>query len=78
MPPIPANIFLHELSENPERHPSAYWMNRLPKKLGSSIYEGAEHVEWGWGVYIVEGYNHRMFGIFIILASVLAASGGGL
>jgi hypothetical protein len=78
MPPIPSNIFLHELTENPEHHPSAYWMNRLPKKLGNSIFEGADHVEWGWGVHIVEWYNLPMFGILIILASIVGASGGGL
>lgn len=25
MSPIPTNIFLHELSEPPKRHPSAFW-----------------------------------------------------
>ena len=78
MPPIPANIFLHELTESPELHPSAYWMNRLPKKLGTSIYDAADHVQWGWGAHIVEWYNLRMFGILIMFASVLGSSGGCL
>jgi len=73
---VPANIFLHELSESPERGPSEYYLdNYLLSQIWTSIYGRAEQVEWGWGLYIVEEYNIRMFSKAIIFPSIQAANG---
>lgn len=62
-PPIPNNVFLHLLTSK-RHHPRNTWMNRLPKKLNSSIYSStnSQHPGWqavGWGVHIVEGPNGK-------------------
>ena len=50
-PPIPANIFLHHLS-NPGPHKRLLWGNRIPQKLHSSILQiqTPDNLVIGWGV----------------------------
>jgi hypothetical protein len=57
-PPIPANIFLHHLS-NPGPHRRLLWGNRIPQKLHGSILQvqAADTLVVGWGVHIIEGLN---------------------
>ncbi|SPO06948.1 uncharacterized protein DNG_09642, partial [Cephalotrichum gorgonifer] len=58
-PPIPANIFLHHLS-NPGPHKSLLWGNRMPQKVDRSIFQTYPPDDTpviGWGVHIIEGLN---------------------
>jgi hypothetical protein len=57
-PPIPANIFLHHLS-NPGPHRRLLWGNRIPQKLHGSILQvqAGDRLVVGWGVHIIEGLN---------------------
>lgn len=67
LPPMPDHIFLHYLDrarrttrseKNPQAHAEDIFLNRLPKKLGSSIFTTGTGVDatilYGWGVHIVE------------------------
>jgi hypothetical protein len=64
---MPDHIFLHYLDwakrntrsgETPYAHAENIFLNRLPKKLGSSIFTSGTGVDatmsYGWGVQIVE------------------------
>lgn len=76
-PPIPNQVFLHHLNSK-RNHPRATWLDRLPKKLNSSIHQGSSplHLGWqatGWGIYIVEGPNQRAilwFTVAIVVVSL--------
>lgn len=67
LPPMPDHIFLHYLDRakqtarsenNPQVHAENIFLNRLPKKLGSSIFTTERGVDstilYGWGVHIIE------------------------
>ncbi|KAL8755981.1 MAG: hypothetical protein Q9184_004644 [Pyrenodesmia sp. 2 TL-2023] len=77
-PPIPTNVFLHLLNST-RTHPRSTWLNRLPKKLHSSIHQLGEgpHVGWqamGWGVHIIEGPNGRaVLALHMLLVGVSLA-----
>jgi hypothetical protein len=80
-PPIPNNVFLHYLN-SPRTHPRATWLNRLPKKLGSSIHQNSEpfHVGCqvrGWGIHVVEGPNGRAM-FWLTLTAIISSSLGAV
>jgi hypothetical protein len=78
VPPVPSNIFLHELTKDPILHRSTTWMSRLPKKLNNSIFSTVNEVEWGWGVHIVEGYNAKALGGAVLLGLIASYIAGSL
>lgn len=60
-PPIPTNVFLHLLNSK-RSHVRDTWLNRLPKKLNSSIHHDPALLHsgcqaHGWGIHIIEGAN---------------------
>jgi hypothetical protein len=73
-PPIPANIFLHHLS-NPGPHTRLLWGNRIPQKLHRSILQitTPDDLVIGWGVHIIEGLN--WLAIFACALAGLLVSG---
>lgn len=68
-PPMPSHVFLHYMNcartdqiQNslgaPVIHKDAYFLNRLPKKVGCSIFLDSQSDQlFGWGVRILEGPN---------------------
>jgi hypothetical protein len=53
------------------------WLERLPKKLGTSITHNAPAVTYGWGVHIDEGPNYGVIAwvnFFVLLLSGAAAA----
>ena len=67
-PPIPSHLFMHYLyaarhfhnaSPPVGIHSGTTMLNRVPKKLGSSIFAQAtsDSEVFGWGIHIVEGPN---------------------
>lgn len=55
-PPVPPNVLLHMLSSRlAPRHIHDTWMQRLPKKIETSIYSTNSPVIFGWGIHIIEG-----------------------
>lgn len=94
LPPIPSNVFLHYLScarkkswlgEVPGAHDETYFLDRLPKKVHYSIFDGlatrgtssaSNSIAFGWGVHILEGPNHATLslalGIGVMLSFVIS------
>jgi hypothetical protein len=73
-PPIPANIFLHHLS-NPGPHKKLLWGKRMPQKLHNSILQipTPDDLVTGWGVHIIEGLNK--YTVFMCALAGLLVSG---
>lgn len=62
---MPNNVFMHYLFAPESDHPRDNVMNRLPKKVHSSIFSEvtlSRHpgsLAVGWGIHIIEGPNPR-------------------
>jgi hypothetical protein len=78
--PVDKRTFLH-FFWNAERHrhsPCNVWMNRMPKKLNSSMFKQDSQFgpHMGWGVHIIEGPNRpviaSIFAIFIMLSFIIS------
>lgn len=74
---MPDGIFFHHFY-NPTGHYGRKWMNRLPKKLKTSIFDNAnplqtDEIPIGWGVHIEETPNR--FIAWVVLLCILSASG---
>ncbi|KAI1269239.1 hypothetical protein F5Y18DRAFT_179453 [Xylariaceae sp. FL1019] len=88
LPPMPANVFLHYMRcakhENwSEKHPGAHqeniFLQRLPKKMGASIWQqptnsmtGSQTISYGWGVQIIEGPNKKIMSLLLILGTLFS------
>lgn len=53
---------------------STLFSDRLPKKLGASmtLQNGADKLEFGWGIHIIEGPNKPV--LAVLVATILALS----
>lgn len=76
-PPIPKETFFHFFSSH-RPHNSPFWLNRLPKKLNTSIYPNchpstSSSVVVGYGILIVEGLNAKVLMGLGVIAVVLSA-----
>lgn len=81
---MPANVFLHYLHRarlnHWNEHVGSIWLQYLPKRLDTSIFDmvqnpggtDKEEIVFGWGVHILEGPNHA--GLSIILAVGIVVS----
>lgn len=85
---MPPNVFLHYLNcakhrEWRSRHPAAHqedtFLQRLPKKLGASIFQSVRGVtpnigavSYGWGVHIIEGPNMKAMSWLLVLGTVIS------
>lgn len=84
LPPMPDHIFLHYLDRarrttsserNPQAHAEDIFLNRLPKKLCSSIFTAGTGADatifYGWGVHIVERPSALAQGIVGIASALI-------
>ena len=85
---MPANIFLHFLhharKDSWEGHDHDTWLQRLPKKLNTSILDEVlktqgsqaaaegDDIVFGWGVHILEGPNHANLSLVLALGIAIA------
>ncbi|KAI6081776.1 hypothetical protein F4821DRAFT_264565 [Hypoxylon rubiginosum] len=88
LPPIPGNIFLHYLSHakrkavsknSPSYHNDSTFLDRLPKKLGRSIFtEDAavpgQSISYGWGIHIIERTSKSALYLTIGLVAIISAA----
>ncbi|XXG99702.1 hypothetical protein Hte_006043 [Hypoxylon texense] len=89
LPPIPGNIFLHYLNHAkrkaaskrtpPLSHTDSTFLDRLPKKLGRSIFAElpavpVQSTSYGWGVQILERTSTSAFYVVVGLVAVISAA----
>ncbi|KAI0151779.1 hypothetical protein GGR57DRAFT_172790 [Xylariaceae sp. FL1272] len=88
LPPIPANVFLHYLRcaqredwsiKHPAAHQENVFLQRLPKKMGASIWQqptisttASQAISYGWGVHIIEGPNKKTMSLLLILGTLFS------
>jgi hypothetical protein len=86
---MPVNVFLHYLYRARWKiwgdHAEDTWLKRLPKKLNESVLAelGQDattdpNLAFGWGVHILEGPNHGVLGLLLVIGVVLAFTISGL
>lgn len=56
--PIMPHLFMHSFRE-PGDHTGSLVVERLPKKIGKKL-SSQEYPGFGWGIYIIEGYNWKL------------------
>jgi hypothetical protein len=76
LPPMPPQTFYQYFRQHaPDcASRSTLFSDRLPKKLGASmiLHNGADKLEFGWGIHIIEGSNKPV--LAILVATILALS----
>ena len=59
----------------PAVHKSSTFLNRLPKKIGCSIFavgDEMDQISYGWGVHIIEGPNKTAMGWTLVTGVLLS------
>jgi hypothetical protein len=76
LPPMPPQTFYQYFRQHAPNcaSRSTLFSDRLPKKLGASmtLQNGADKLEFGWGIHIIEGPNKSV--LAILVAVIIASS----